>query len=130
MTTKTPKFKVGDEVVLVEPSYRRSGGSTTTKTTVVKVGNKYAYVQGGWQVEQAKFDKFTGREVDAYNSTYAMRIWVPEEYEQREHRAAVIKELKDIYEIRVGKEFGFRADERYSTQTLEKLIALLKESGE
>ncbi len=120
-----PKFKLGDEVVVVEPSYLGRAAAEVTTTKVVRVGTKFVYVEGNWRIAGAQFNKFTGHEKSPYND--ARRIWVPAEYESREHRAKVLAELKE-FEIRIGREYSSNGDERYPTETLEKLLAVVKEA--
>jgi hypothetical protein len=115
------KFKVGDEVVLVSPSYR-SGPATTDTRTIAKVGRKYAYLTGSeWWIAKMPFDLETG--IESGEGNYPHRIYTPQDYKDSQRRAKVLEAIK---EHGIRWEFG-GGQHKMSLAKLEKLLAVLEE---
>ena len=126
-----PKFKLGDEVIVYQPSYGHREPGQTFRTTVAKVGLKYFYidpesVSWGWQYEKRAFDKNTGqmKTNPSGNSSYDPQVWVPAEWEAKEHRAEVTAALRETG-LRYETNYGARPE--LSIEKLERLLAVMQE---
>lgn len=115
------KFNVGDTVIHVEPSYHR-GPATITERTIRKVGRKYAYLNGPWNVEKVPFGRWDGIEhTTGGYSNYLERIYTPADWEAKERREKVLEAVKDA-----GIQFKGYGDPPYDTETLERLLAVVQ----
>lgn len=123
------KFNLGDEVLVYHPSYRNGVDGTTDRTVIAKEGRSYVYLRDRWGEIDLKnpFDRETGRKkVNPRGSShYDPQIWVPAEWEAKEHRSEVSKALR-AHGVRFERNYVNEKPE-LSTETLEKLLAVLDE---
>lgn len=121
-------FSTGDSVVLVQPRYGRGGEACVTNQIVGKVGRKYAYLldsreDGHWDTRGVPFNLETGIEHrrDKYQN-YLMRIYRPEDWAAKCRRSGVLDALRQH-----GIRFAEYGDPKWSTKTLEGLLAVLRD---
>jgi hypothetical protein len=117
-------IKVGDEVRVVEPNYRRRHENRPANGypgRVTKVAHKYATAEyevpngSGYYARTVEFEIANGRE-RASNSNYVTFVCTPEEMDRSLRRSAALDTLKAHFiEIKMGHAASF---------TLEQLEAL------
>jgi hypothetical protein len=124
------KFNLGDEVLVYHPSYRNGVAGTTERTVIAKEGLRYVYLRDRWGELDLKtpFDRETGRKKTSPKavSHYDPQIWVPAEWEAKEHRAKVCAALRE-HGVRFERDW-LNDRPQWSTETLEKLLAVLDEA--
>ena len=117
----SPRFKVGDTVI-VRASYNESlYGKKFWEDTVAKVGRKYVYLHGDGR---RTYDAETGTEKTKYSGS-ARKIWPPEAWQQKNRRGEVVEAIKS-HGIRPD---GY-GDFKQSTDVLEKILKALEASNE
>lgn len=115
----TVKFKVGDEVVLVEPRYSHHRDAGVKTTRILRVGRKYAYLED--DPRETPFSLRTGIEHRSSDyKSYLKCIYLPDEYAAEAHRDGLLQQLTAYAFI----SWGIR---ELSTVKLEKLLAVLNE---
>lgn len=110
--TDTPRYTVGDTVILTDVNYK---GSKTA--TVTKVGRTLVYVDRDMY---GRPDSAYRIETGARNDNYQHgRIWTTAEYEERTKRSDLLGALRD-------EGVTFDRVSRIPTERLEKILEVFK----
>lgn len=130
MTTE-PKWKVGEWIVFVKPSYINSAPASVSRHPVVRVARKYFYVGQ----ESGRNEEFTGFEIadgiekpeNPNYTSYLGRAYTLAGYEEKKQRDALFEQIRKYGKlIDTEIKFSWSGRKKWKTERLRDLAALMQ----